>query len=950
MKFITIFQIVITVFILLGCKTDNPPEISEYKLGLELDETLNISLNWEAITTDPPIQQYEVFKAVGNESDFSKIATIKSDEALKYVDKFTIDGAKYYFYKVRGVNVVAEQPFSNVMRYKATTDIDNDGFIENDCAANINSINPDATESCDGIDNNCNSSVDENIDDVQRGTDEGECVIEIKSCISGRWSIVQDGVFPVAESCDNRDNDCNGDIDDIDDVQTGTDVGECIVEIKSCVEGDWNIIQEGVFPTSEVCDNKDNNCDGDIDEGMDIICESACGFGMSYCVEGDYTICDAPLPQEEICDNIDNNCDGNIDENIYISCNNSCGGGLALCVEGHWLGCDAPQFESTEWYKESPNWLSNYAVSEKISGESLYVFGGVDSLGVFRYDLWEYSSDNGLWRKLPAIGYVPVARVNSSLAYNRDSGDIFLYGGEDESGNLLNDFWVYKRDLGQWQPIFATGDIPSVLKGHQIVLYSGGIYLFGGESDSEFSDKTYLYTVSENRWQIVNTSQRPSGVIDYKRALDIGKRKFYLLGGKNSEGETLKELWEFSFTSSEWSLIGNYPDLELNDSYDILYYNNSIVVFSDNLYKYSFSENSWSLLSSFDYNSAPLIFLGGVDNLLVILFGKNGLNERSETVKKYSLIDNILLDDVTLDSLYGAQISFVISENSYYLFGGFDGDRYLNQLWRYSLNSNHWEKVETTNTPQGRIEHSLTYIEMDNALYLFGGKNSSDSFNTLWRLDLATFEWNQIATQNAPTRFGHTMFYKDDFLYLFGGYEDGIKMDLLKLDLVTKIWSNIEYNGENLPSMRLGYSVVYVPHYRYLLLFGGYAGEYLDDLWLFDFYTNSWISYTIGIVKPSPRGDAKLVYDQIYQNILLIGGKTTNDQLLNDVWTLQLGTSNWKRVSTTIEGEPFINREDFLSMPLYNENSLPFLTIFSGKNSSNTPINNPSYLKLNCEE
>ena len=45
-----------------------------------------------------------------------------------------------------------------------TADVDGDGFFgEDDCDDNNSSINPNSPEICDGIDNNCDGQIDEEV-------------------------------------------------------------------------------------------------------------------------------------------------------------------------------------------------------------------------------------------------------------------------------------------------------------------------------------------------------------------------------------------------------------------------------------------------------------------------------------------------------------------------------------------------------------------------------------------------------------------------------------------------------------------------------------------------------------------------------------------------------------------------------------------------------------------
>ena len=105
-------------------------------------------------------------------------------------------------------------------------------------------------------------------------------------------------------------------------------VGICTPGVMKCDNG--NLYCDGhVGPTEEICDGLDNNCDGSVDEGVAnttaIVCYDGpdgtmaigeCRAGVRYCQDGGFDgPCDGQvLPVQELCDNLDNDCDGEVDE------------------------------------------------------------------------------------------------------------------------------------------------------------------------------------------------------------------------------------------------------------------------------------------------------------------------------------------------------------------------------------------------------------------------------------------------------------------------------------------------------------------------------------------------------------------------------------------------------------------------------------------------------------
>ena len=211
------------------------------------------------------------------------------------------------------------------------TDNDGDGYgnpgeescdngAATDCNDDVASINPGAAEFCDGIDNNCDGNIDE-------------------------------GFASNVEMCDGIDNNCDGQTDEgcnCTDNSTrpcGSSTGECLLGEEICVNGQWGNCSGAVGPTPEICDGKDNNCDGRIDDGIADVpttCgDNECGStGVLQCVNGGLEdTCVPRSPSAEVCDGIDNDCDGTVDNGIAdtpTTCGDGeCGStGVLQCVNG----------------------------------------------------------------------------------------------------------------------------------------------------------------------------------------------------------------------------------------------------------------------------------------------------------------------------------------------------------------------------------------------------------------------------------------------------------------------------------------------------------------------------------------------------------------------------------------------------------------------------------------
>ena len=312
---------------------------------------------------------------------------------------------------------------------------------------------------------------------------------------------------------------------------------------------------------------------------------------------------------------------------------------------------------------------------------------------------------------------------------------------------------------------------------------------------------------------------------------------------------------------------------------------------------------------------------------------------------------------------------------NFWFFGGLpSGFSAYGDLWKYDPMINEWTWVKgngvpgnlgsyglqgvssPSNQPPAREHGVLTWTDLSNNLWMFGGYSVSGELSDLWRYDISTNEWTWMkgpttsydpgvaGTMGVPSPLNNPSSREEAAsawtdangdLWFFGGWSTGMGSvnDLWRYNIATNEWTwmkgsqTISFPGfygtlgvedpANEPASRCAYT-----HWKdnsgNFWFFGGedfYATDF-NDMWRFNPLTNNWTwmngsnlpgqlatygtkCVTDSLNDPGTRYENRVVWKDAGGNFWTFGGNqgAALSNYTNDLWKYCIATNQWTWIS-----------------------------------------------------
>lgn len=184
--------------------------------------------------------------------------------------------------------------------------------------------------------------------------------------------------------------------------------------------------------------------------------------------------------------------------------------------------------------------------------------------------------------------------------------------------------------------------------------------------------------------------------------------------------------------------------------------------------------------------------------------------------------------------------------------------------------------------PQSRSKHFTVFFpKSDIAIIGYGLNMNGENLNDIWMINFTTQTWQKldIDTSSIMARSGATAVAVDNKLYVFGGLANSqyfADLHIIDLESMTIIRPRQRSGSYLSPPGRISHAMGYAD--GKIVIWGGFNGTFLKDLWVYDIETNEWTG------KPSDaHGRADAAFATLDKTLYIVGSSKSDAVLSFDI-------------------------------------------------------------------
>jgi len=172
---------------------------------------------------------------------------------------------------------------------------------------------------------------------------------------------------------------------------------------------------------------------------------------------------------------------------------------------------------------------------------------------MWKFSYKEYTNDNAskdiekdLWMEIKQNGTKPGKIRAYSMEYSPVDDRIYLYGGHDSRGNIKSDLFRFDLKTNTWDVVKTKGKSPDKRNYHQMSLINKNHFILFGGVKGVFTryeymyNDIYLYNINDSIWVspiIGGIQPSPRFGFSFCNNYNFGKIEIMIFGGITEETE-----------------------------------------------------------------------------------------------------------------------------------------------------------------------------------------------------------------------------------------------------------------------------------------------------------------------------------------------------------------------------------------------------------------------------